>query len=573
MKQDNSSDIVQSFNVEMPNTQPPPQKSNKTKYIIIGLIVFLSLAIITTVVLLVAHYKYGLFEKEIYQVTNIKRELYTEEYYTETKTIKSKLSYSSGELDERVQTIEKQFVVTVTDKEELPDNVILNTATLIVLKSNIELEGKQAPLNSFNISDKKVVEEFEKNPNGEKYPVAIFRFYENGTIKEINLPKEMDKENAESIIDLIDNIMPKLIRNRTEDKEKGIEINTRSDRKKKTFSVSGKGQRKNTIISDLGGLAKPSKSSYSVERDIENEKITEIRAKNNLYFETIKEEKDYIDFGIKDFYFDTSSVINSTENIKKNVEDINFIKKLLSKLDFVEGGKLLKSILEKEKEELNKNVKETEGEETETPISEHRLRNLAWDGDFGFDWALASTNILGQKMQVIYSINLGKGKVDNSLTLDINGNSIPLGNTAGTSSNTKDKKAKTNEKQIGKIPLASVAVTLSVRIGCELDYSVSLVGTVFSIKLEGSVYATAGVVFGWDNIASIEVGVKGTVINVNFSTDIQRSPRGVYSKKSVSLIATFGIVHVYATGKLLTLTLFDEQYKIFGGWPAINKTW
>ena len=573
MKQDNSSDIVQSFNVEMPNTQPPPQKSNKTKYIIIGLIVFLSLAIITTVVLLVAHYKYGLFEKEIYQVADIKRDLYIEEYYTETKTIKSKLSYSSGELDERVQTIEKQFVVTVTDKEELPDNVILNTATLIVLKSNIELEGKQAPLNSFNISDKKVVEEFEKNPNGEKYPVAIFRFYENGTIKEINLPKEMDKENAESIIDLIDNIMPKLIRNRTEDKEKGIEINTRSDRKKKTFSVSGKGQRKNTIISDLGGLAKPSKSSYSVERDIENEKITEIRAKNNLYFETIKEEKDYIDFGIKDFYFDTSSVINSTENIKKNVEDINFIKKLLSKLDFVEGGKLLKSILEKEKEELNKNVKETEGEETETPISEHRLRNLAWDGDFGFDWALASTNILGQKMQVIYSINLGKGKVDNSLTLDINGNSIPLGNTAGTSSNTKDKKAKTNEKQIGKIPLASVAVTLSVRIGCELDYSVSLVGTVFSIKLEGSVYATAGVVFGWDNIASIEVGVKGTVINVNFSTDIQRSPRGVYSKKSVSLIATFGIVHVYATGKLLTLTLFDEQYKIFGGWPAINKTW
>ena len=249
------------------------------------------------------------------------------------------------------------------------------------------------------------------------------------------------------------------------------------------------------------------------------------------------------------------------------------MKKLLSKLDFVEGGKLLKSILEKEKEELNKNVKETEGEETETPISEHRLRNLAWDGDFGFDWALASTNILGQKMQVIYSINLGKGKVDNSLTLDINGNSIPLGNTAGTSSNTKDKKAKTNEKQIGKIPLASVAVTLSVRIGCDLDYSVSLVGTVFSIKLEGSVYATAGVVFGWDNIASIEVGVKGTVINVNFSTDIQRSPRGVYSKKSVSLTATFGIVHVYATGKLLTLTLFDEQYKIFGGWPAINKTW
>ena len=575
MKQDNSSDIVQSFNVEMPNAQPPLQKSNKTKYIIIGLIIFLSLAIITTVVLLVAHFKYGLFEKEIYQVTNIKRELYSEEYYTETKTIKSKLSYSSGELDERIQTIEKQFVVTITDKEELPDSQILNTATLIVLKSNIELEGKQSPLNSFNISDKKVVEEFEKNPNGEKYPVAIFRFYENGTVKEINLPKEMDKENAESIIDLIDNILPKLIRNRTEDKEKGLEINTRSDRKKKTFSVRGKGQRKNILYSSLGGLAKPSKSSYSVERDIEDEKITEIRSKNNLYFETKKEENDddYIDFGIKDFYFDTSSLINSTQNIKKNIDDVNFIKKLLSKLDFVEGGKLLNSILEKEKEELNKKAQETEGEESESPTSEHQLRNLTWSGDFGFDWSIAKTNILGQKLQVIYSISLAKGKIENSLTLDLNGYSIPFGNTDGTSSDTKNKKAKANEKQIGKIPLASVAVTLSIRIGANLDYGVTYKNNVFNIFLKGSNYVTAGVVLGWDKIASVEVGVKGTFISVNFSTDIQRNSNLKYYKKRVSLTASGGVVSVYANGKLLSYTLFSEEYEIFKGWPVLTKTW
>ena len=55
MKQENSSDIVQSFNVELPKTHPPSQKSQKKKYIIIGSIVFLSLAIITTVVLLIVY--------------------------------------------------------------------------------------------------------------------------------------------------------------------------------------------------------------------------------------------------------------------------------------------------------------------------------------------------------------------------------------------------------------------------------------------------------------------------------------------------------------------------------------
>ena len=236
MKQEDSTDFKQTFNVDFPEIQLPQQRSRKTKYIKLGIMLTTIAAIITTVVLLVGHYKYCLFQSELYQVTNIKRELYSEEYYTETKTIKSKLSYTSGELDEIVQKIEKNFVVMITDKEELPNKVILNTATLVVLNSKIELEGKQSPLNGFNIFDKKAVEEFKKNPTGEKYPITVFHFYENGTIKDVNFPKEMDKENSENIYELIDNVMPKLVRNKTEDEEKGIEIKTRTDKKKKTLS-------------------------------------------------------------------------------------------------------------------------------------------------------------------------------------------------------------------------------------------------------------------------------------------------------------------------------------------------
>ena len=277
MKKEDNLDFKQTFNVDFPEIQPPQQRSRKTKYIKLGILLTTIAAIITTIVLLFGHYKYGLFQSEIYQVTNIKRELYSEEYYTETKTIKSKLSYTSGELDERVQKIEKNFIVMITNKEELPNKDILNTATLVVLKSNLELEGKQSPLNSFNIFDEKVVEEFEKNPDGEKYPMSVFHFYENGTIKDINLPKEMDKENAESIIDLINNVMPKLVRNRTEDNEKGIEIKTRTDKKKKTLVKKGDYY---ADLSDYNNLKKgtPRTVTCVVERDIEDDKITEIRA-------------------------------------------------------------------------------------------------------------------------------------------------------------------------------------------------------------------------------------------------------------------------------------------------------
>ena len=192
----------------------------------------------------------------------------------------------------------------ITDKEELPNKVVLNTATLVILNSNVELEGQQSPLNGFNIFDEKVVEEFKKNPIGEKYPMAIFHFYENGTIKDVNFPKEMDKENIEDMYELIDNVMPKLVRNKTEDEENGIEIKTRTDKKKKTLIKNKRGIKPAFVLPNKT-LTKAKAVINTVERDIEDDKITEIRAKTNLYFETEKEENDYIDFGIKDFYYDT----------------------------------------------------------------------------------------------------------------------------------------------------------------------------------------------------------------------------------------------------------------------------
>ena len=44
---------------------------------------------------LVAHYKYNLFNSEIYQIAGVKREVYSEEYFKESKNIKTKMTFSS----------------------------------------------------------------------------------------------------------------------------------------------------------------------------------------------------------------------------------------------------------------------------------------------------------------------------------------------------------------------------------------------------------------------------------------------------------------------------------------------
>ena len=52
--------------------------------------------------------------------------------------------------------------------------------------------------------------------------MAKFVYFENGTIIDINLPKDMDQYNAQAMIELINNAVLKLSRNKKEDKKKGL---------------------------------------------------------------------------------------------------------------------------------------------------------------------------------------------------------------------------------------------------------------------------------------------------------------------------------------------------------------
>ena len=106
-----------------------------------------------------AHYKYDLFGSEIYKVAEVKREPNSIEFFTETKTIKTKMTYTSCDLEELENKVQTDFVVMLTNKKDS-----LNTANIVLLKSKTRMKDKKAYLNSFNIFDENIVKEFEENP-------------------------------------------------------------------------------------------------------------------------------------------------------------------------------------------------------------------------------------------------------------------------------------------------------------------------------------------------------------------------------------------------------------------------
>ena len=103
-------------------------------------------------------------------------------------------------------------MVMITGKEGF-----LNTAVLVILDTKVKYEREFKNVNTFDIFDEEKIKEVMANPDGSKYPLAVFSFYENGTIADIKLPNNMDEYYANTINELIENVIPKLSRNRTED--------------------------------------------------------------------------------------------------------------------------------------------------------------------------------------------------------------------------------------------------------------------------------------------------------------------------------------------------------------------
>ena len=110
----------------------------------------------------------------------------------------------------------------------------------------------------------------------------------------------MNKYNAHTIIELIEEVIPKLTRNRTEDISNGLEIKNK------------KGKKNNTLVESHSPREieefRDSNFSKSIERVIEDEKLTSIQSNASISLQTKLREGE-IPFGFQSFDYDQKSKI------------------------------------------------------------------------------------------------------------------------------------------------------------------------------------------------------------------------------------------------------------------------
>ncbi len=591
MKEKDSNDFGKSF------------YSKKRKIIYILAISFIALIIITTIIL-IGHFKFNWFKKasdeddeEIYYLdAKIKSLVNQVDYFTETKKIKSKIVYTSGESDEQEQIVDTNFAVFLTDKKtnityynnltNVTTNI--NNCTIVILDSKVKLGEKETKLSSFDIFDEKQIKEFESNPNGTIYPMAKFSYFENGTLIDINLPVDMDQYNAQALIELINNAVPKLSRNKKEDKKKGLTVAEKKTKNGNTLTeIQAPKEYENKFT---GQEYKGSKFQKKTEVDVENEKIKKVSTNTNLVLETQKENEETIDFGLQNFTYDISSEINSIKNEENNQENIKLVKKLSERIKFIKSDDLLKLLLLKEQNkdsELDENFEENEyfkkidkkeNEENEENkeneeksdkelINSKQVRKLKWEGSFSRSWTLANSNILGQTVSLQYEISLSGGELSNTLSVSCGCVTFYYGNS-GTTKDKNPPKKKVADKKLFEIPFPGtpIPVKFSFIIGGAIEYNVNFdtYTKIFSISLTGELFASAELGAGVSGFAEIVVEARGTIISL--TADGTLTKKGSYYTPSNSIYASGGTITCSVIGKLLGQEIVSISKDFVKGW-------
>ena len=522
-----------------------------TKKIKIAIALVASLTIIASAILLVGYFKFNWFKNEIYNIdAKISRNAFQANYFSETKTINTRIGFTSGITQDNEQKIYTNFMVMQKDRKELKNNDFLNTATLVILDTKLENKNELKEINSFNIYNEENIKEFESNPDGAKYPMAVFSFYENGTIADILLPNNMDNYNAQTIIELIESVVPKLTRNRTEDISNGLEINTLKRNKKKVFveSISPR------EIPDFKG----SRFVKSIEREIDNEQLTKIKTQANLELKTELEENEN-SFGLKDFKYETKSEIVST-GLKEEKGTAELINKFIEHYTLIKSQDLLEYLAKNKKDQIIGRYEITE----EQLKSDNNLRNLISFDNFNGDATILVTtfNVLNCDIKIQIRYGAKNGEAFGEIIFTANQGKVSFGSNGITASTTiKTWKGEVPVFTFDFPPMPIIGLSLIAGGSVKIQGSISSEKEQLELSITGSLYAKVEIKAGWDKVASVAAGAKGTIISSSIKGAINLS-----GDLSTSGSLSAGDITIYVNGKTLGLEVFSYEWKVFDGW-------
>ena len=512
---------------------------------LIILMVVSILIIVTVITLLVGHFKYNWFKKETEQTYDIalklSRNVYQANYFTETKTINTKVSFTEGSPQYTEQEINTNFLVMQTERKELGNNDFLNTATLVILEANATIRNETRKVTSFNIFNESTIEELKSNPNGAKYPMSLFSFYENGTLADILLPNDIDNYNANLIIELIEDVIPKLSRNKTEDANNGIKFESKQNGKKFILVESQSPKE----IKEFRG----SKYTKMIEREIEEEKLINAKAHSNLLLTNNKDESKG-NFGLQNFQYDSNSEIKltGTKDEKKNAE---LLKDLAKYYTFISREELF---------EKKKQTKEYVIDEREIDIKDSQIKNL--DDEISDIITVKEFEVLGVVIAIKIKVGLkeGKGFCQVIIESDLGAFSFGPEGINGEISKNFDFEHTIFSFKFPPFPAIGIDLKVAASVGFSLTVC-SNCDHYVEVSVNGDLNAAVEINAGLDYVASAAAGVKGTICSAELTGYLNRN----YTLGGIGSFSG-GAVTVYVKATLVTFTVLDESWEIWDGW-------
>jgi len=308
-------------------------KCSKKIIIFVSLISFFIIFIITFLVL---YFIFGCFQYKQDKITEISYQPNQITFLSEEKYVITTI-VSKNETKTNNQKLFNQFLVSIESKTRL--NYFgaidyLYNGTIIILKSktdNITVIGD----NYIDINNELTLD-YLLNPNNAI--ISIFSFYENGTLGEIYLNENTTHYFGSIIIDLIEQLIPRISSNLYKNKNEKIEFIYDIDNKDENDSIINitENHFEKTFKDKYTNISfNDSKVTKIIKRRIYNDTIEEVICDSNLLLtsgnKTNKNKEDNLDFGLESFNVRIISNLNLISKIEdeKLTDIIKLIKKNL----------------------------------------------------------------------------------------------------------------------------------------------------------------------------------------------------------------------------------------------------
>ena len=453
-------------------------------------VIFLLLIFLIITIILIGYLKFHWFQ---YKQDNITQNFYHQNQIILYKEIKN--VYIDIETENNTNKENKflfhQFLLAINSKKRLNylgEIDYLYNATIIILQSQMD------DINVFgsNYSMDELTEKDLLNP--EKTIFSKFSFYENGTLENIYLPKNITKFYGALIIDLIEQIIPRISKKLYMNKINNIEFLYESEKNKSENNIKylTENHLEKTFYDKYSNISfKGSKALKNIKRTINNDVLETIECKSKIQFSSenkTNEKKDkYLDLGIKSYSMRIISNLNLVRN-EINKELNEKIKRITKNMNFIESNKFF-SISKNEKDSENSyNYNESLNNNSKS-LSLRNLDFFEFERDeyfqMEFIFTLIDFEILSTQFSLKYIIYLSPIdlKLGNKAKIFINEKEISL--SLGEIYKLKYKWNKKINKTLIEIPFAIFVVPLNIKLEIGLNYEFTVI--FFDFKHENDI--------------------------------------------------------------------------------------